>query len=163
MNLDGKDIRVLKAIADDETTSPERISELTGIPKSTVHYRINALRQKDIIQNDYFDIDLAVLEFDITFIIEIQADYSEVLHETIGESLLDIEGVTDIYLTAGDSDFCIIAHPLNKSTVESLVTELGTIEDVQRTKSNYTVSSLRDGTKLLQQFSTELLIDHLST
>jgi len=40
MSLDARDVRILRSIAENDSTSPERIQEETNIPKSTVHYRI---------------------------------------------------------------------------------------------------------------------------
>lgn len=43
--MDERDVRLLKAISDLGTGSPERLHEETGIPVSTIHYRLNNLRR----------------------------------------------------------------------------------------------------------------------
>jgi len=50
--MDERDVRLLKAISDLGTGSPERLHEETGIPVSTIHYRLNNLREDGVIEND---------------------------------------------------------------------------------------------------------------
>ena len=50
--MDERDIRLLKAISDLGTGSPERLHEETDIPVSTIHYRLNNLREAGVITND---------------------------------------------------------------------------------------------------------------
>ncbi|WP_435155869.1 Lrp/AsnC family transcriptional regulator [Haladaptatus sp. DFWS20] len=157
MDVDEKDLLILKTIADEETRSPEFIAEETGIPLSTVNYRINALRENGVIRNDHYDIDMAALGFPITFIVEVIAEYGEGYHENVGERLRDVEGVTHVYFAAGDTDFFVISQLSNRSMVETLISEFEAIDGVQRTKSTFTISTLRDGHEPLQQYSLETL------
>lgn len=161
MNVDEKDIDILKAIADEETRSPDRISEVTGVPLSTVNYRLNQLREAGIIRNDHYDIDLEALGFGITFIVEVIAEYEENYHQNIGEKLTDIDGVTQVYFTAGDTDFFAIARLAGPDMVEELINKLEAVDGIQRTISTYTVSTLRDEHEPLQQISRESLINNL--
>ncbi|MFB6175532.1 MAG: winged helix-turn-helix transcriptional regulator, partial [Halobaculum sp.] len=56
--MDERDVRILKAIEELETGSIETISEETEIPVSTIHYRLNNLRDEGVIENDLYDLDL---------------------------------------------------------------------------------------------------------
>lgn len=161
MSIDIKDLRILKTIADKETRSPEQISELTDIPLSTVHYRINELRESGIIRNDHYDIDMSELGFPITFIVEVIAEHGEGYREEVGEQLLHIDGVTQVYFAAGDSDFIVISQLSDRSMVETLISEFEAIDGVLRTESTFTISTLRDGHEPLQQYSLDTLIDEL--
>lgn len=161
MEIDAKDVDILKTIADDETRSPDHISEVTDIPLSTVNYRLNQLREAGIIRNDHYDINLEALGFEITFIIQIIAEYEDDYHQDIGEKLTDIDGVTQVYFTAGDTDFFIVAQLTGPDMVESLISKLKAIDGVQRTISTYTISTLRDGHEPLQQISRETMLDRL--
>lgn len=75
------------------TSSPDGIHEHTEIPKSTVHYRLNQLREEEILENDLFDMDLSKLGLSITIISEVYAEFDEGYHETVGEKLVDVEGI----------------------------------------------------------------------
>lgn len=161
MDVDEKDIDILKTIADAETRSPDRISEATGIPLSTVNYRLKQLREAGIIRNDHYDIDLAALGFEITFVVQIIAGYDEDTYEPLGEKLADIDGITHVYFTAGDTDFLVIAQLSDPEMVEKLITTLERLDGVDRTISTYTISTLLDGHEPLQQISQETICDRL--
>ena len=49
MELDKKDIQVLKILEKDAKASVQFLSEETGIPASTVHHRIKKLERNSII------------------------------------------------------------------------------------------------------------------
>ncbi|MFC6962569.1 Lrp/AsnC family transcriptional regulator [Halocatena marina] len=161
MDIDEKDVDILKTIADNETRSPDHISEVTEIPLSTVNYRLKLLREAGIIRNDHYDIDLEALGFEITFIIQIIAEYDEDYHQSLGERLADIDGITHVYFTAGDTDFFVIAQLTDPDMVEDLISELEAVDGVQRTISTYTISTLRDGHEPLQQISRETMLERL--
>ena len=73
--MDERDVRLLKAISDLGTGSPERLHEATDIPVSTIHYRLNNLREEGVITNDLYDLDLDALGLGVTVVLEILADY----------------------------------------------------------------------------------------
>lgn len=161
MDVDEKDIDILKTIADAETRSPDHISEETGIPLSTVNYRLKQLREVGIIRNDHYDIDLEALGFEITFVIQIIADYEEDTYKPLGEKLSGIDGITHVYFAAGDTDFFVIAQLTDPGMVEELITTLERLDSVERTISTYTISTLLDGHEPLQQISRETMRDRL--
>ncbi|WP_330631559.1 Lrp/AsnC family transcriptional regulator [Halocatena halophila] len=160
MEIDEKDIDILKTIADEETRSPDHISETTDIPLSTVNYRVKQLREAGVIRNDHYDIDLAALGFEITFVIQIFADYDED-HSDLGQRLAEIDGITQVYFTAGETDYLVIAQLTGPEMVEDLINTLERIDGVGRTISTYTISTLYDGHEPLQQISRETLYNQL--
>jgi Lrp/AsnC family leucine-responsive transcriptional regulator len=159
--MDERDIRLLKAIADLETGSPEKLHEETEIPVSTIHYRLNNLRDAGIITNDLYDIDLDALGLGVTVIIEILADYSGT-YEDVSEKILDIEGVTQVYFTMGETDFVVIARLSSSDVVERLISDFESIDEVDRTNSTFVISTLRESHHALQQYSLETLVDELA-
>lgn len=159
--MDDRDITILKAISDLGTGSPERIHEETDIPVSTIHYRLNNLRESGVIENDLYDIDLEKLGLGVTVIVEILANYSDSYDEVAGK-LLEIEGVTQAYFTMGETDFIVIARLSDSDKVERLIREFEAIEEVDRTNSTFVVRPLRDGQRVLQSYSLDTLVDELS-
>lgn len=158
--MDERDIRLLKAISDLETGSPERLHEETDIPVSTIHYRLNNLRDAGVIENDLYDLDLEKVGLDVTVLVEILADYTG-SHHDFEEKILGVEGVTQAYFTMGETDFIVVAHLAGREMVERLITDFETIEEVQRTNSTFVVSTLRDSHRALQNYSLETLLDEL--
>ncbi|QCJ46657.1 MULTISPECIES: Lrp/AsnC family transcriptional regulator [Haloprofundus] len=158
--MDERDITLLKAISDLGTGSPERLHEATGIPVSTIHYRLNNLKEDGIIENDLYDVDLEKFGLGVTVIVEVLADYSG-SYEDVGEKLMAVEGVTQTYFTMGETDFIVIARLTGSEMVERLISEFESIEEVDRTNSTYVISTLRDSQRVLQSYSVETLVEEL--
>jgi DNA-binding Lrp family transcriptional regulator len=154
--MDERDVRLLKAIADLGTGSPEKLHERTGIPVSTIHYRLNNLREEGIITNDLYDVDLEKAGLGVTVIVEVLADYSGP-YEDVGNKILAIEGVTQAYFTMGETDFIVVARLPDSDAVERLISDFETIPEVERTNSTFAVSTLRDSQRALGSYSLETL------
>lgn len=158
--MDERDVRLLKAISDLGTGSPERLNEETDIPVSTIHYRLNNLREEGVIVNDLYDVDLDAVGLGVTVVLEVLADYSG-SHEQVSERLLAIEGVTEAYFTMGETDFVVVARLPESDDVERLIREFESIDEIDRTNSTFVIRSLRDGQRPLASYSLETLIEML--
>jgi len=156
--MDERDGRILKAIADLGDASPHRIEEATGIPKSTVHYRLNRLHEEGLVTNDLYDVDLEAVGLTITVVSEILARYDEGYHVSVGEKLSDIEGVNQVYFTMGDTDFVAIANLGNRAMVERLIEEYESIPEVERTSSRFVISTIKNDQRPLRNYSIETLV-----
>ena len=98
MSLDARDVRILRSIAENGSTSTERIQEETDIPKSTVHYRIKSMKERGVIKNDLFEIDFEKAGLGLTVISEVLAEFGEGYQEKVGRELAKIEGLNEVYL-----------------------------------------------------------------
>jgi len=161
--MDERDVRILLAISRLETGSSERISEETGIPKSTVHYRIQNLRDAGIIQNDLFDFDLAKIGLEIVVISEVIATYDEEYHTRVGQRIGAVEGVRQVYFTMGDKDFVVISRLTDRDMVEQLFEEFEAIEGVERTMSKFVISTIKDDYNSLGGYDVETLLGNQPT
>jgi Lrp/AsnC family leucine-responsive transcriptional regulator len=159
--MDERDIRLLKAISDLGTGSPERLHEETDIPVSTIHYRLNNLREAGIIRNDLYDIDLEEVGLDVTVLVQLSTDYHG-SHHDFEEKILEVEGVSQAYFTMGETDFVVIAHLPDREFVERLITDLETIDEVRGTNSTFVVSTLRHSTRTLENYDLETLLSELA-
>ena len=162
--MDERDVTLLKAISDLGTGSPDKLHEETGIPVSTIHYRLNNLRDAGIIENDLYDIDLDAVGLGVTVIVEVFADYEIAEYEDsdeVAESLLSIEGVTQLYFTMGETDFIVVARLPDSDDVERLIRDFQSNEAVKRTNSTYVISTLRDSSRPLRSYSLDSLVEAL--
>ncbi|MEF8800489.1 MAG: Lrp/AsnC family transcriptional regulator [Halolamina sp.] len=159
--MDERDVRLLKAISDLGTGSPEQLHEETGIPISTIHYRLNNLRDEGIVENDLYDLDLEAVGLGVTVVLEVLADYSG-SHESLSERLLAVEGVTEAYFTMGETDFVVVARLPESDAVERLIREFEDIDEVDRTNSTFVIRSLRDGQRPLSSYSLDTLVEMLA-
>jgi len=160
--MDERDIRLLKAISDLGTGSPERLHEETDIPVSTIHYRLNNLREEGIITNDLYDIDLEEVGLDVTVLVQLSTDYHG-SHHDFEEKILEVEGVSQAYFTMGETDFVVIAHLPDRELVERLLTDLETLDEVRGTNSTFVVSTLRYSTRAFENYDLETLLSELTS
>ena len=158
--MDERDVRILKAIADLGTDSPERLHEETDIPVSTIHYRLNNLREDGVIENDLNDVDLDALGLGVTVIVEVLAAYSGT-YDVVAEKFGAIEGVTQVYLTMGETDFIVIAHLTDSDMVERLISDFEELEEVERTNSTFVISTLKDSQRAMEAYELDTLLDEL--
>lgn len=157
--MDQRDARILIAISELKTGSPERIAEETGIPKSTVHYRIQKLREEGIIENDLYEFDMEKIGLEITVISEVIAVYDEEYHRVVGEKLGAVEGVKQVFFTMGDVDFLVISRLTDRDMVESLFEGFEAIEEVERTMSKFVITTIKDDYNSLRGYEVETLLD----
>ena len=162
MSIDEKSLRILSAIAKHKTGSPDRITEITDIPKSTVHYRIQQLKDEGVITNDLLDVDLEKVGLSITLLTEVTAEYEQGYHGAVGEKLGEIEGVNQVYFTLGDTDFIVISHLRSRQEVERLVEDFEAISEIERTSSTFVISTEKNETDPLADYDIETLIEMLT-
>ena len=160
--MDERDVRLLKAISDLGTGSPERLHEETDIPVSTIHYRLNNLREAGIIQNDLYDIDLEEVGLDVTVLVKLLTDYHGTHHD-FEEKILEVEGVSQAYFTMGETDFVVVAHLPDRELVEQLITDLERIDEVRGTNSTFVVSTLRHSSRAFENYELETLLSELTS
>ena len=158
MSIDEKSIRILSAIAKHKTGSPDEVAEITDIPKSTVHYRIQQLKEKGVIKNDLFDVDLEKAGLSITLISEVRAEFEKGYHEKVGEKLSEIEGVNQVYFTLGDTDFILISYLSSREEVERLVDAFEAIDEIERTSSEFVISTVKNEANPIADYGTETLL-----
>ena len=159
--MDERDVRLLKAIADLGTGSPEALHEETDIPVSTIHYRLNNLKEAGVIDNDLYDFDHEELGLGVTVIVEVLADYDGP-YETFADELLAVEGVTQAYFTMGETDFVVIARLSSSDTVERLISDFEAIPEVDRTNSTFTIATLRDESRAPATYDLDTLVSELT-
>jgi len=160
--MDERDVRLLKAISDLGTGSPERLHEETDIPVSTIHYRLKNLREAGIVRNDLYDIDLEEAGLDVTILVQLSTDYHGTHHD-FEEKILDVEGVSQAYFTMGQTDFVVIAHLPDRELVERLITDLESIDEVRGTNSTFVVSTLRHSTRAFENYDLDTLLSELTS
>ncbi len=158
--MDERDVEILKAISDLETGSIERVSDETGIPVSTIHYRLNNLREAGVIENDLYDLDLDELGLGVTVVLEVLTSYDDG-HEAMGEEISGVEGVTKVFFTMGETDFVVIARLPDSDDVERLISDFEALDHVDRTNSTFVVAHERDTSRPLQSYSEASLVEAL--
>lgn len=156
--MDERDLRILAAVAELGTGNVETLHEKTGVPTSTIHYRLEKLKESGVIVNDLLDIDLQKAGFRLTLISEVVAEYGKLTEGQIGERLGSIEGVNKVYFTLGDVDFVLIAHLTDRSMVERLVEDYESIPEISRVSSKFVITTIKDEPNPINDYSLETLL-----
>lgn len=159
--MDGRDVEILKTIADLGEPSPKAIEEETGIPKSTVHYRLESLREEGVIEDDLYNIDMEKLGLGHTVVSQVTAEYAEGYHNEVGKKLAAIEGVNQVYFTMGDIDFVVIVNLDGHQMVEDLISAYEDIDEVERTSTSSVITTIKNEQTPLRDFELETLKDAL--
>ncbi|MFD1513538.1 Lrp/AsnC family transcriptional regulator [Halomarina rubra] len=157
--MDERDVRLLRAIADLGTGSPEALHEETDIPVSTIHYRLNNLREDGVITNDLYDLDLEAVGLGVTVVVEILADLDE--RDVVEGEILDIEGVTHLFSTMGETDFIAIARLPDADQVGRLIDDFEQVGEVERTNSTFVIDAIHEDARALESYDLETLLDAL--
>jgi len=159
--MDEKDIQILKSLEELETTSTEAVSEATGIPLSTIHYRLNNLRDEGIITNERLDLDLNEFGLGVTILVEVftKDDQS---HTESGQVISDIEGVTKVFFTMGGTDFIALARLPDSDSVERLISDFEALDEVARTDSTFVIERELDSHYPLQQYNKNTLVNEFA-
>jgi Lrp/AsnC family transcriptional regulator, leucine-responsive regulatory protein len=158
--MDEKDIQILKTLEELETTSTESVSEATGIPLSTIHYRVNKLREAGVITNDRLDLDLDEFGLGVTILVQVFTKDNQ-SHSESGKVIADIEGVTKVFFTMGGTDFIAIARLPDNDSVERLISDFEERDEIARTDSTFVIECELDSQYPLQQYSKETLIEEI--
>lgn len=111
------------------------------------------------MENDIFDIDLAKIGLNLTVITEVSAQYREGYHDDVAQILSEVEGVSQVYFTMGDTDFVVIAHLANRGMIEQLIEQYEAIDEVAKTSSKFVVKTIKNENRSLNDYETESLID----
>lgn len=158
--MDEKDIQILKSLEDLETTSTEAVSDATGIPISTIHYRLNNLREAGVIKNDRLDVDLDEVGLGITILVEVFTKDDQ-YHTESGQAIAGIEGVTKVFFTMGETDFIALARLPDSDSVERLISNFEELEEVARTNSTFVIDRELDSHYTFQNYKEQTLVDEL--
>lgn len=159
--MDQRDFDILTAISRLETNNVNKISDETGIPSSTIHFRIKELRKQGIIKNDLFEIDLEKMGLNIRIITEVMTGYDENYQQTVGEKLSAIDGVSQVYFTMGSTDFITIATLPTQDDVNRLINDYASISEVTKTNSHFVIQVIKDNNSSLENYDLEKLANAL--
>lgn len=158
---DEKDMRILRTMAELGTESSDDIQESTGIPKSTVHYRINRLKEEGIVGSAFSDFDRESLGLGLTVVSEVHAEYREGYHDQVGNKLAELNGVNQVYFVMGDTDFIVICHLPTHDRVKDLIEGYEAIDEVQRTSSKFVIQTVKNGGSVVLDWQEADLLEAL--
>lgn len=161
--LDETDLELLEYIETDFDANLEQLSNELDLSKSAVHYRLNNLREKGIIQSVTADLDPLAFGLNMMMITNVVVSHEKGYAEDIGAQLAEIEGIHQVYYTMGDVDFVVLARVQNREQMNTLIDLIISIDGVNETSSRFVMKELKADTHTVSNMSTEMWENVLTT
>ncbi|MBB6645316.1 Lrp/AsnC family transcriptional regulator [Halobellus ruber] len=161
-DLDDVDLKILQQIEDDFDVSLETVADQLGLSKSAVHYRITNLKENGIIEGVTADIDPFALGLEMVSITDVSVTHREGYSENIGERIMAIDGIEQVYYTMGDVDFVAVSRVQTRDQLNDLIEEIVAIDGVDETSSKFVLEEFHDArnvTANLTQSGRDAILD----
>lgn len=156
-DLDENDLDIVRELERNDDKNLEELAEQLDLSKSTVHYRLNRLKENGVITDISADIDPHALGMSMVVITEVYVSHESGYADEIGDELVDIAGVQEVYYTMGDVDFVIVSRVQNHEQMNELIDEIVAIEGVNETSSRFVMRELKRGNRLMDTMSEEMI------
>ncbi|QLG28885.1 Lrp/AsnC family transcriptional regulator [Halorarum halophilum] len=136
-NLDETDLAILERVETDFDVSLETLAEELDLSKSAIHYRLNKLKDNDVIEGITADVDPLAFGLEMVAITDVSVTHEQGYSEDIGEALAGLEGVDQVYYTLGDIDFVVISRVQTREQLNELIDRIVAIGGVNETSSKF--------------------------
>lgn len=153
-NLDEIDIGILERIEQDFDVSLETLAEELDITTSTVHYRINKMKEQGVIDAITADVDPLKLGLEMVAITDVFVSHETGYSENIGNKLQSLQNVQQVYYTMGDVDFVVISRVQTREGIDEIINRIINIDGVNETSSKFVMQEF-DGTSSLVSNMTD--------
>lgn len=127
--------------------------------KSAVHYRLNKLKEEDVIQGVTADLDPEAFGLTMVAITEVSVIHEHGYSESLGTDIADVAGVEQVYYTMGDVDFVAILRVQNREQMNRVVEDIVAIDGVNKTSSRFVMDEISTNPKLMKNCSPEMKSD----
>jgi len=155
-DLDEVDLRLLEHVEDDFDVNLEELSDRLDFSKSAIHYRLNKLREKGVIDGVSADLDPLAFGLNMMMLSHVSVTHEIGYAEAIGSELREIDGVQQVYYTMGDVDFVVASRVQTRSQMNELVDEMVAIDGVNETSSVFVMKELKTDGQVLESMSEEM-------
>lgn len=161
-NLDEIDLAILERVENDFDVSLETLSEDLDLSKSAIHYRLNKLKDNGVIQSVTADVDPLALGLEIAAITDVMVTHERGYSRKMGEKLMALDGVEQVYYTMGDVDFVVISRVQTRDQLNDLIDRIITIDGVNETSSKFVMQEFENDravTSNLTEEAREAILD----
>ena len=155
LNLDETDLAILERVEDDFDVSLETLAEELDLSKSAVHYRLNKFKDNGVIQGVTADVDPLALGLEMVAITDVSVTHESGYSEDIGEDLIALDGVEQVYYTMGDVDFVVISRVQSRDQLNELIDRIVAIEGVNETSSKFVMQEFDNDRSMAANLTEE--------
>ncbi len=155
IKLTNKDIKILKCLEEDGIVNLDRLSKMTDISRSTIHYRLKKLKELGLIKRTFVELDPEALGLEITAVTFVNVNFDMCTAEEIGKKLTMISGVFTVYYVLGDFDFIVISRAKDKEDLKRILREIHALDGVVKTGTHFVATVLKEEKRLLVNYNEE--------
>ncbi|GEM_PF-126455 len=144
-DIDELDLKILELVEADFDVSLETVAAKLDLSKSAVHYRVKKLKERGVIRGVTADVDPLKLGLEMVAVTDISVTHEAGYSENIGEEVLSIPGVEEVYYTMGDIDFVAISRVQTRDQMNDLIEQIVAIDGVNETASKFVMEEFHEG------------------
>ena len=145
VDLDEMDLSILRRVEADYDVNLSDLADDLGMSKSAIHYRLQKLKEAEVIESVSADVNPLALGLDHLLITEVSVVHESGYADDIGTSLADVPGVEQVYYTMGDVDFVVLSRVQDRDQLNDLVNQFVAIDGVNETSSRFVMSEIVTG------------------
>jgi Lrp/AsnC family leucine-responsive transcriptional regulator len=134
------DRRILRLLQDDCKTSLAKIGEAVGLSAPSVIERIRKLEQAGVISGYHAVLDARRLGLDVTAFIGVSIGHPRMI-PTFEGCIDGFEDVLECHHVTGEHSLLLKVKTRNTATLERLISEIRSIEGVERTETIVVLST----------------------
>lgn len=147
MEIDDKDIKILKLILTDARQSARQLSHRLDISTVTTISRLKKLEKNKIIHGYSARLDHELLGYEITAIIEIKTRLGKMLE--IENEIAKQDNVIAVYDITGDADTLIIAKFKERKSLSTFVKKLSAVPNIENTVTHIVLNTIKEDNRLI--------------
>ncbi|WP_069806997.1 Lrp/AsnC family transcriptional regulator [Vulcanisaeta thermophila] len=146
--IDQTDLEILKMLQDDCRVTLDEMASKLKISKSTVYYRIKKLERLGVILGCHAKLSPEKMGKDYVAVILVKAKYGPGYHETVGQKLASVAGVTHVYYIFGEWDFVVQVRASGKDEILKILEQIMNMEEVERTSTLIVAKVIKEDPRL---------------
>lgn len=134
IHLSSKDYRILKNLNENLTVSYRSLHAQTGIPESTIRYRVLRLRKLGVLKGFTTLIDERKLGYHTIALVNIRIrgpNRKNVINQLVGE-----KNIYYLYTISGNYDLVALVKCRNTEELRSIIEKILDVSGVERTMTN---------------------------
>ncbi|WP_197717305.1 Lrp/AsnC family transcriptional regulator [Glycomyces terrestris] len=150
MALDGTDVAILAALAEDGRMTNAALAARAGVAESTCAYRLRALRDSGVLTGIRAHLSPEALGRPLHAIIKVRlGSHSRELVHTLYDRLTGLPGVLTVFHVGGDDDFLLHVAVAGPEALRDLILEHVTVHPMVRQTETQLVFEVREGRGVL--------------
>ncbi|CAJ35605.1 Lrp/AsnC family transcriptional regulator [Methanocella arvoryzae] len=144
-DLDAVDIKIIEKLCKDSSASLSDIAQELGVSASTVHKRINQMRENHIIERFTILFDPSILNLRTVAFVGIELERDALMgkkkEEVLG-SLAEIPYIMEIHETLAPFDLILKLRTRNVEKLRGIITSIAAIDGVMATNTILTTNRI---------------------